>query len=94
MRLSPLALVAILACAIPAIGQQDPTPATPPPAGTPKQPVEPKTLPPALPADKSVPQSITVNGRTLAYTATVGTIALKAQDGKASGEVTYVAYTV
>ena len=94
MRLSPLALVAILACAIPAIGQQDPTPATPPPAGTPKQPVEPKTLPPALPADKSVPQSITVNGRTLAYTATVGTIALKAQDGKATGEVTYVAYTV
>ncbi len=30
-----------------------------------------------LPADKSVPQTITVNGKTLHYTATVGTITLK-----------------
>ncbi len=64
------------------------------PAGTPKQPVKPETLPDPLPADKSVPQSITVSGKTIHYTATVGTIALKAKDGKPTGEVMYTAYTV
>ncbi len=62
------------------------------PAGTPQQPAEPKTLPNPLPADKSVPQTITVNGKTIHYTATVGTIALKAADGKPTGEVMYIAY--
>ncbi len=68
--------------------------ANPAPANTPKQPDEPKTLPEHLPADKSVPQTITVNGKTIHYTATVGTIALKARDGKTTGEVMYTAYTV
>ena len=68
--------------------------ANPTPANTPKQPEEPKTLPEHLPADKSVAQTITVNGRTIHYTATVGTIALKAKDGKTTGEVIYTAYTV
>lgn len=72
-----------------------PAPGAPPaPAGTPKQPEEPKTLPDHLPADRSVPQTITVNGKTIHYTATVGTIDLKADDGKTTGQVMYTAYTV
>src|SRR5580704_4798858 len=45
-----------------------------------------------LPADKSVPQTITVNGKTLHYTATVGTITLKNKDDKPTGVVMYTAY--
>ncbi len=47
-----------------------------------------------LPADKSVPQTITVNGKTLHYTATVGTITLKGKDDKLTGVVMYTAYTL
>ncbi len=57
-----------------------------------QEPDEPKTLPDRLPADKSVPQTITVNGKTIHYTATVGTIDLKANDGKTTGQVMYIAY--
>jgi carboxypeptidase C (cathepsin A) len=45
-----------------------------------------------LPGDKSVPQTITVNGKTLHYTATVGTIHLKDATGKPTGDVMYTAY--
>jgi carboxypeptidase C (cathepsin A) len=45
-----------------------------------------------LPADKSVPQTITVNGKTLHYTATVGTITLKNKEDKPTGVVMYTAY--
>jgi carboxypeptidase C (cathepsin A) len=47
-----------------------------------------------LPADKSVPQTVTVNGKTLHYTATVGTITLKNRDDKPTGVVMYTAYTL
>ena len=47
-----------------------------------------------LPADKSVSQTITVNGKTLHYTATVGTITLKSKDDKPTGVVMYTAYTL
>jgi carboxypeptidase C (cathepsin A) len=47
-----------------------------------------------LPADKSVAQTITVNGKTLHYTATVGTIMLKGKDDKPTGVVMYTAYTL
>src|SRR6202167_1323864 len=47
-----------------------------------------------LPADKSVPQTITMNGKTLHYTATVGTITLKGKDDKLTGVVMYTAYTM
>ena len=73
--------------------QDTPAPGAPAaPAGTPKQPAKPETEPDPLPADKSVPQTVTVNGKTLHYTATVGTIPLKAKDGKTTGEVVYTAY--
>jgi carboxypeptidase C (cathepsin A) len=58
---------------------------------------EPKSAEPVknpLPADKSVPQTITVNGKTLHYTATVGTITLKSKDDKPTGVVMYTAYTL
>ena len=47
-----------------------------------------------LPADKSVPQTITVHGKTLHYTATVGTIRLTDEKGKPTGDVMYTAYTL
>jgi len=47
-----------------------------------------------LPADKSVAQTITVNGKTLHYTATVGTIEINGKDDKPAGEVEYIAYTL
>src|ERR1700691_6314122 len=58
---------------------------------------EPKSAEPVknpLPADKSVPQTITVNGKTLHYTATVGTITLKNKDDKPTGVVMYTAFTL
>jgi carboxypeptidase C (cathepsin A) len=47
-----------------------------------------------LPADKSVEQTITANGKTLHYTATVGTIRLTDDKGKPTGDVMYTAYTL
>jgi carboxypeptidase C (cathepsin A) len=47
-----------------------------------------------LPADKSVAQTITVHGKTLHYTATVGTIRLVDDKGKPTGDVMYTAYTL
>ncbi len=47
-----------------------------------------------LPADKSVPQTVTVTGKVIHYTATVGTITLKASDDKPTGDVTYIAYVL
>lgn len=47
-----------------------------------------------LPADKSAPQSISVNGKTIHYTATVGSITLKGKEDKPTGVVMYTAYTV
>ncbi|MGN6376156.1 MAG: S10 family peptidase [Sphingomonas sp.] len=49
---------------------------------------------PPLPADKSVRQSAVIGGRTVNYTATVGTIPLYNDDGKKIGQVVYTAYTV
>jgi carboxypeptidase C (cathepsin A) len=96
MTLRNLALApALLFLCLPAIAQRS-RPAqdeaqSPAPAGAPAKPAEPLKLPP-LPADKSVSQTITVNGKTLHYTATVGTIELKAADGKPTGDVTYISY--
>ncbi len=47
-----------------------------------------------FPADKSVPQTIHVNGKTIQYTATVGTIHLEDDEGKPTADVMYIAYTV
>jgi len=47
-----------------------------------------------LPADKSVEQTITVGGKTVHYTATVGTIEIKDKDEKPAGEVEYISYVM
>ena len=47
-----------------------------------------------LPADKSVPQTMELNGKTLKYTATVGTLPVKNGEGKPVGEVVFTSYTV
>lgn len=66
------------------------------PASAPAKPPADAAKPPALPPDKSVAQTITINGKTLHYTATVGTITLKSNDAaqKPTGEVTYIAYVL
>jgi carboxypeptidase C (cathepsin A) len=47
-----------------------------------------------LPADKSVAQTVEVAGKTVKYTATVGTLPVKNAEGKAVGEVVFTSYVV
>ncbi len=96
----------LLACSLPAEAQRSSQEtAQPAPAaysGSPAATVEAPAKPPAgpgplqnpLPADKSVEQTATVNGKTLHYTATVGTIALEDKNNKPNAEVVYTAYTL
>ena len=68
----------------------------PPPAAPAKgaDAAKPEMKPEGLPDDKSTPQTITVNGKVLHYTATVGKIKLTNADGKATAEVVYTSYTL
>ena len=77
---------ALLLVALPALAQHDGPPAAP------KADAKPETKPTELPDDKSAPQTITVNGKVLHYTATVGTIKLSSEDGKPTAQVMYTAY--
>jgi carboxypeptidase C (cathepsin A) len=52
-----------------------------------------ETLAP-LPADTHVDQTMQLNGRTLKYTATVGTIPVFAADGKKTGEVVFTSFVI
>jgi len=98
-------VVALVLFALPAFAQRDEAAKAASDAGATAAPAksadsksgEPKSSEPIknpLPADKSVPQTITVNGKTLHYTATVGTIMLKGKDDKPTGVVMYTAYTL
>src|SRR5579871_4377616 len=58
-----------------------------------KPPEKAAELPP-LPPDAHVTQSIQLGGRTLNYTATVGTIPVYNADNKKTGEVVFTAYTM
>ena len=49
---------------------------------------------PPLPADAHVTQSTTVDGRTLKYTATVGSLPVRDGKGKTTAEVVFTAYTM
>ncbi|HEX4005911.1 MAG TPA: peptidase S10 [Acidobacteriaceae bacterium] len=49
---------------------------------------------PPLPPDAHVEQSITLDGKTLKYTVTVGTLPVRDENGKTAGELVYTAYTV
>src|ERR1700691_3996887 len=93
-------VIALVLFALPAFAQRgesakpsDDASATPAAAKS----AEPKSAEPIknpLPADKSAPQTITVNGKTLHYAATVGTITLKGKDDKPTGVVMYTAFTL
>ena len=50
--------------------------------------------PPAFPDDAHVSQSIQVDGRTLKYTATVGSLPVRDAKGNVTGEVVFTAYTM
>jgi carboxypeptidase C (cathepsin A) len=60
------------------------------PAATPGMP----TTEPPLPPDAHVEQSIQMEGKTLHYTATVGTLPVRDSKGALSGEVVFTAYTM
>lgn len=47
-----------------------------------------------LPADKTIDQSINLNGKTLSYKVTVGTLPARDSDGKVIGQIVYTAYIV
>jgi carboxypeptidase C (cathepsin A) len=49
---------------------------------------------PPLPSDKSIEQSVVLDGRKLRYTVTVGTIDVRAPDGKLAGKVVYTSYVI
>ena len=53
-----------------------------------------KTALPPLPADAHVSQQIQLDGKTLKYTVTVGSLPVRDKDGKEAGAVVYTAYTV
>lgn len=52
------------------------------------------TEPAPFPADKSVKQTTTVGGKTIAYTATVGAMPVRDEKGKKIAEVVFTAYTL
>ena len=49
---------------------------------------------PPLPADAHVSQQIQLDGKTLKYTVTVGSLPVRDKDGKEAGAVVYTAYTI
>jgi carboxypeptidase C (cathepsin A) len=51
-----------------------------------------KPAPPPFPADASIHQTIHLGGRTLGYTATVGSLPVRDAEGKKTGEVVFTAY--
>ena len=53
-----------------------------------------KTPLPPLPPDAHVAQSMTLDGKTLRYTVTIGSLPVRDKDGKESGDVVFTAYTV
>ncbi|HUR35228.1 MAG TPA: hypothetical protein VM032_15600 [Vicinamibacterales bacterium] len=73
--------------------QSTPAAATPPAAGGPATPPAPDPLPP-LPADARVDQTMQLGGRTLRYSARVGTIPVFGADNKKTADVVFTAYTV
>ena len=58
------------------------------------KPADDKSALPPLPADAHVAQTMELDGKTLHYTVTVGTLPVRDKEGKVSGDVVYTAYTV
>ncbi len=87
IRCATLFAPAILAASF--CAAQDPRPSTAPAAKETSD----KDKEPPLPADAHVSQSMQLDGKTLSYTVTVGTLPVYHEDKKI-GEVVYTAYTV
>jgi carboxypeptidase C (cathepsin A) len=99
-------LFAIISCAaVPAFAQERgrdqraQQPAAKAPENAAASSKESKEAPPAnelppLPANKSIEESTVVDGQTLHYTVTVGTINARDDDGKIAGKVVYTSYVV
>ena len=78
---------------LPALAQSEKPAADKPPAAE-KPPADNKAALPPLPPNAHVQQSIEIDGKTLHYTATVGTLPVRDKEGKVSGDVVFTAYTV
>ena len=89
-----IALCCLVAPCRLALGQapKDAPPTSDKPA-TADKPADKNPLPP-LPPDAHVQQSMTLDGKTLHYTVTVGTLPVRDKEGKTAGEVVFTAYTV
>lgn len=74
--------------------QADKKPKAKPDENKPAQQTEDKMKLPPLPPDAHVEQTMQLNGKTLHYTVTVGTLPVRDSDGKEVGEVVYTAYTM
>ena len=98
--LGPLLAVALLlsVCAVPALAQEHaPRPEHPERTergASTEQPADPQGVLRLLPADATSDKSITIAGRTLAYTATAGTLSLYDQNGERTAAVFYTAYVL
>ncbi|MBS1855406.1 MAG: peptidase S10 [Acidobacteria bacterium] len=77
-----------------AVYAQEAKPTAAPPAAAADAKTPPPEKEPPLPPDAHATQSITLDGKTLNYTVTVGTLPVYARDGKKSAEVVYTAYIV
>lgn len=91
LRPGVYALAVTLAASAVLIAQQSNPPGAAPPAAAPAE--KPPDLPP-LPADAHVTQSMQLGGKTLNYTATVGTLPIFNADGKKTGDVVFTSYTM
>ena len=79
--------VAGLASAVVLTAQTTPAPAPAAPASS-------TQAPPPVETSSVTKHQIAIEGKTLSYTATAGTLILKKEDGKPSASMFYVAYTL
>jgi carboxypeptidase C (cathepsin A) len=86
------AMIVSTLCAFPAGAQETKPPAPPPAADAQSKEKSPEKEPP-LPGDAHTTQSMQLEGKTLHYTVTVGTLPVFDNDKK-TGEVVFTAYTV
>jgi carboxypeptidase C (cathepsin A) len=89
-KILPSALIAILVAAAPLVHAG---PDAKPHADSDSVGADGFHLPP-LPADAHVSQSISLDGHTLHYTVTVGTLPVRDEKGSVTGQVVYTAYTM